>query len=79
MVMQMNEEPECQYTSAVEDERTAWHHLQAQLPGTALRAEAWVRWSEAISKTNAAWRRLNGPQRSSQLRPMQAEPQRRAC
>ncbi|MDB5883558.1 MAG: hypothetical protein JWP43_3436 [Ramlibacter sp.] len=75
----MNEEPDAQYASAVEYERAAWHDLQAQLPGTALRAQAWTRWSEAISKTNAAWRRLNGAQRSSQHSPMPAEPSRPAC
>jgi ferric-dicitrate binding protein FerR (iron transport regulator) len=75
----MNEEPEGLYTSAVEGERAAWHHLQAQLPGTASRAQAWLRWSEAISKTNAAWRRLNAPQRSSQHSPMHADPRHPAC
>jgi hypothetical protein len=71
----MNEELDAQYTSAVEDERAAWHYLQAQLPGTACRAEAWTRWSEAISKTNAAWRRLSGAQRM----PLHAEPHRPGC
>lgn len=75
----MDKELDVKYTSAVNDERAAWHHLQAQLPGTACRAEAWTRWAEAISKTNAAWRRLNGAQRSSQHSPMRAEPGRFTC
>jgi ferric-dicitrate binding protein FerR (iron transport regulator) len=73
----MNEELDAQYTSAVDDERAAWHHLQAQPPGSPCRAEAWTRWSEAISNTNAAWRRLNGAQHSSRQTPAHEEPQRR--
>ncbi|HWI77841.1 MAG TPA: hypothetical protein VNS31_01500 [Ramlibacter sp.] len=75
----MNEELDALYTRAVEDERAAWNELQAQLPGTACRAQAWTRWSEAISKTNAAWRRLSGAQRSSQHMPLRAEPHRPGC
>jgi ferric-dicitrate binding protein FerR (iron transport regulator) len=75
----MNEDLDAQYAIAVEDERAAWHHLQAQLPGSGLRAEAWTRWSEAISKTNAAWRRLNGAQRSFPPSPVLGEPHRPAC
>ena len=75
----MHEELDAQYASAVEDERVAWHGLQAQLPASAPRALAWARWSEAISKTNAAWRRLNGAQRSSQGVATHAQPHRPAC
>ena len=75
----MNEDLDARYTTAVEDERAAWHHLQAQPPGSAARAAAWTRWSEAISNTNAAWRRLSGAQRSSQHSPLHTEPPRAAC
>ena len=75
----MNDELDAQYANAVEDERAAWHHLQAQLPGSALRVEAWTRWSEAISKTNTAWRRLNAAQRSFPHNPVRVEPHRSAC
>jgi len=75
----MNEDLDGQYASAVEHERAAWLDLQAELPGTPRRAEAWTRWSQAISKTNAAWRRLSGAQRSLHDSPMQAEPPRPAC
>ncbi|MGZ5785234.1 MAG: hypothetical protein ACXWJM_04890 [Ramlibacter sp.] len=75
----MNEELDTEYAHAVEDERAAWHDLQAQLPGSARRAQAWARWSEAISQTNAAWRRLNGAQRSSHRIATHAQPHRTPC
>jgi len=74
----MNEELDIDYTRAVEDERAAWHELQAEPPGSSRRAQAWARWSAAISKTNAAWRRLNGAH-SSQHAATGGLPQRPAC
>lgn len=75
----MHEELDTDYANAVEDERIAWHNLQAEPPGSPRRAQARARWSEAISKTNAAWRRLSGAQRSSQDIATQSPSQRPAC
>jgi hypothetical protein len=47
------------YADAIELERTAWHALQAHPPGSQRRTEAWAAWSEAISRTNRAWRELS--------------------
>lgn len=47
------------YADAIEFERTAWHALQAYAPGSRDRAQAWATWSEAISRTNHAWRQLS--------------------
>jgi hypothetical protein len=55
----MNENPAAQYARAVEDERTAWQALQALPRGSARRAQAWTEWSQALSRTNQAWRRLS--------------------
>ena len=47
------------YARSVEHERAAWHELQLHEPGSPERIRAWKLWSEAISSTNDAWRRLN--------------------
>lgn len=47
------------YAQAIELEKSAWHALQAQAPGSCARAKAWAAWSEAISRTNTAWRQLS--------------------
>lgn len=47
------------YAEAIELEKTAWHALQAQPPGSSGRAEAWATWSTAITRTNRAWRQLS--------------------
>jgi hypothetical protein len=47
------------YAESVDHEREAWHVLQSHRPGTDERIRAWKAWSEAISRTNDAWRRLN--------------------
>jgi ferric-dicitrate binding protein FerR (iron transport regulator) len=75
----MHDEPDSEYLDAVDDERAAWHALQAQPAGSAQRAGAWARWSDAISRTNAAWRRLSGAQRTSQSLAGRAEPHSPAC
>ena len=79
MISHMQENLDAQYAQAVEDEGAAWHSLQAQPPGSAHRAQAWARWSEAISKTNAAWRRLGGAQHSSQGIATGVQPRPPAC
>jgi hypothetical protein len=59
----MNEEQtprlEAQYAEAIRLERDALHTLQAQRPGTTGNARAWQDWSEAIARTNRAWRELS--------------------
>jgi hypothetical protein len=59
----MNEEQtsslEAQYAEAIRLERDALHALQEQLPGTTGNARAWLDWSEAITRTNRAWRELS--------------------
>jgi hypothetical protein len=47
------------YTESVDRERAAWQELHAHAPGTPERIGAWKSWSEAISRTNDAWRRLS--------------------
>ena len=47
------------YSASVDQEREAWHALHAHAPGTPERARAWETWSQAIVRTNHAWRRLN--------------------
>ena len=47
------------YAEAIEMEKFAWHALQAHAPGSSDRAQAWATWSEAISRTNKAWRQLS--------------------
>ena len=47
------------YAASVEHERAAWHALHAHAPGTPERARAWDAWSEAIVRTNRAWRQLS--------------------
>ena len=47
------------YAASVDREREAWQALHAQAPGTPGRAKAWEAWSEAISRTNHAWRELS--------------------
>jgi hypothetical protein len=74
-----SQESQMEYAHAVQDERSAWHELQAQPPGSADRTKAWARWSEAISKTNAAWRRLNTTQRTFDRPATQVQPNHPAC
>jgi len=50
--------PAAHYAQAIEYEKSAWHALQAEAPGSHSRAKAWATWSEAISRTNQAWRQL---------------------
>ncbi|MEJ6022292.1 hypothetical protein [Ramlibacter sp. PS4R-6] len=47
------------YTESVDRERHAWQELHSHAPGSPERIRAWKAWSEAISRTNDAWRRLN--------------------
>lgn len=47
------------YADAIQLEKIAWKALQAQPPDSRDRAEAWATWSEAISRTNRAWRQLS--------------------
>lgn len=47
------------YAHSVDLEREAWHELHSHAPGTPGRIGAWRAWSEAISRTNDAWRRLS--------------------
>lgn len=51
--------PTAYYAEAIEFEKSAWHALQAEAPGSHSRARAWATWSEAISRTNQAWRQLS--------------------
>jgi hypothetical protein len=60
-----------EYTTAVELESQAFRELQAHGPGTEERARAWRAWSEAIVRTNRAWRRMNGPHASRGGQPIQ--------
>jgi hypothetical protein len=53
------------YADAIEREKSAWHALQAHAPGSRDRAQAWAAWSEAISRTNKAWRQLSSETLSS--------------
>jgi len=47
------------YAESVDHERSAWKELHAHAPGSPERIDAWRAWSEAISRTNDAWRRLS--------------------
>jgi hypothetical protein len=47
------------YDESVRKEREAWHALHAHPPGTAGRERAWQAWSQAIVRTNHAWRKLS--------------------
>ena len=47
------------YAESVDREREAWHALHSHAPGTPERALAWHAWSEAIVRTNRAWRQLS--------------------
>lgn len=47
------------YAESVDHESCAWQELHSHLPGTPERIGAWKAWSEAISRTNDAWRRLS--------------------
>jgi hypothetical protein len=54
-----------QYDETVERERAAWHELHSHPPGSDERARAWNAWSDAIMRTNHAWRRLSASRLSS--------------
>ena len=47
------------YDESVRKEREARQALQALPPGSPDRARAWQAWSQAIVKTNQAWRQLS--------------------
>jgi hypothetical protein len=49
--------PAALYANAIALEKVAWQALQAQAPGSG-REQAWAKWSEAIARTNRAWRQL---------------------
>lgn len=59
----MNEENtrslESHYATALQQEKAALQALQGHEPGTDGSTRAWQAWSEAITRTNAAWRELN--------------------
>ncbi|HUR90143.1 MAG TPA: hypothetical protein VMZ74_13725 [Ramlibacter sp.] len=44
------------YDESVKRERAAWQALQSQPPGSPERELAWEAWSQAIVRTNLAWR-----------------------
>ena len=48
-----------EYERCVDQEREAWSAMHSCLPGSPQREQAWTAWSEAISRTNRAWRRLH--------------------
>ena len=56
------------YTVSVSREREAWQELQSHVPGTTERAKAWEAWSDAIMRTNDAWRKLNARRFADPLR-----------
>jgi len=58
-----------QYDESVETERAAWHELHSHAPGSDERARAWNVWSDAIVRTNHAWRRLSASRLSSPAQP----------
>jgi hypothetical protein len=76
MNLQQQQATDSAYAQAVENERAAWHDLQAEPPGSSRRAQAWARWSEAISRTNAAWRQLNTAQHGFERAPSEVPAQR---
>lgn len=47
------------YDESVSHEREAWQALHTNMPGSAGRARAWDEWSQAIVRTNRAWRRYS--------------------
>jgi hypothetical protein len=57
------------YDESVERERSAWHELHSHAPGSDERARAWNAWSDAIMRTNQAWRRLSASRLSSPAQP----------
>ena len=50
---------EALYAQALQHERAALHALQAHESGTDDNGRAWQDWSEAITRTNEAWRELS--------------------
>jgi hypothetical protein len=50
---------ESQYADALRHERDALHALRGHRPGSDESARAWQEWSEAITRTNHAWRELS--------------------
>ena len=67
---------EAQYAEALQHERAALHALQAHESGTEDNGGAWQDWSEAISRTNEAWRELSSHtlSRHTQLLPARTRP-----
>jgi hypothetical protein len=51
-----------EYDEAVAHERDAWHALHACAAGSEARARAWTEWTDAITRTNSAWRKLSARQ-----------------
>ncbi len=66
--------PAARYAQAIEFEKSAWHALQAEAPGSNQRAQAWATWSEAISRTNHAWRQLSSQSASRPSLALQPSP-----
>jgi hypothetical protein len=50
---------EARYADALQHERAALHALRGHGTGTDANARAWQEWSEAITRTNHAWRELS--------------------
>lgn len=59
---------EAQYAQALQQEKAALLTLQAHEPGSDGSARAWQVWSEAIARTNEAWRELNSHTLSQHMR-----------
>lgn len=53
------EDADTAYARSVEQEREAWRAMHSLPPGTPQRARAWDAWSEAIGRTNRAWRQVS--------------------
>ena len=67
------------YDESVRLEREAWHALHSHPPGTPERGRAWDEWSQAIVRTNRAWRKLSSSRvLAPGLRPLPASPQHHA-
>ena len=47
------------YDESVRQEREAWQALHSHPPGTPEREHAWDAWSQAIVRTNRAWRQFS--------------------
>ena len=54
-----NKDPTALYDESVRYERDARRALQSLPPGSPERRRAWDAWSQAIVRTNRAWRQLS--------------------